>query len=214
MSKQCGEALYDKYADINNDRVVNAADASLFAANLSETWCAGQLMDNTNPCTGAPVLSVSPATLAFTATEGGSNPTAQNVTITNSGGGTLTWTAVRNANWITLNPASGSTTSSSNLQVGVNIAGLVPQGPINGEITITNTVAGTPPSEAQKIVTVTLTVTASGGTGASIAPFDFNHDDKLNSLDWSLLISGWTSGKYSALDASNFLSAWAAQRPQ
>jgi len=53
-----------------------------------------------------------------------------------------------------------------------------------------------------------------GGTGAGgevSFNTDLNKDGVTNTLDWSLLVFGWTDGKYSALDASNFLSAWAAE---
>jgi hypothetical protein len=33
-----------------------------------------------------------------------------------------------------------------------------------------------------------------------------------NSLDWTRFISGWNKGQYNALDASKFLSNWAAVR--
>jgi len=114
------------------------------------------------PRPGSPTLSVNPDHLTFTATQEGSNPPNQDLTITNTGGGTLSWGATKNANWITLSPTSGFTTTSTTLHVGVNISGLVPQGPINGEITIVN--AGPGGGGQDKIVTVTLTVTAQVAT--------------------------------------------------
>ena len=44
-----------------------------------------------NPAT--PVLATAPASLSYTATAGGANPAAQNDQRSNTGGGTLNWTA-------------------------------------------------------------------------------------------------------------------------
>ena len=39
-----------------------------------------------------PAIGASPTALSFTATQGGANPATQTVTISNTGGGTLSWT--------------------------------------------------------------------------------------------------------------------------
>ena len=66
----------------------------------------------------AAVLAVSSQTLTFNYTVGGALPVAQTVSITNGGGGTLSWTASSNATWLGLSPASG--TAPSVLSVSVN----------------------------------------------------------------------------------------------
>ena len=55
-----------------------------------------------------PVIGASPTSLSFAATQGGANPATQTVSISNTGGGTLSWTASDNAAWLTLSPASGT----------------------------------------------------------------------------------------------------------
>ena len=55
-----------------------------------------------------PAIGASPTSLSFTATQGGGNPATQTVSISNTGGGTLSWTASDNAAWLTLSPASGT----------------------------------------------------------------------------------------------------------
>ena len=55
-----------------------------------------------------PTIGVSPTSLSFTATVGGSNPANQTLSITNTGSGTLNWTASDNATWLTLAPTSGT----------------------------------------------------------------------------------------------------------
>ena len=55
-----------------------------------------------------PSIGVSPTNLSFTATQGGANPSTQSLSITNTGDGTLNWTAADNTSWLTLSPASGT----------------------------------------------------------------------------------------------------------
>src|SRR5262249_5404866 len=69
-----------------------------------------------------PTIGVSPASLSFTATAGGSNPANQTINITNTGGGTLNFTASDDAPWLTVSPASG--TAPSTLTASVNVSGL------------------------------------------------------------------------------------------
>ena len=79
-----------------------------------------------------PVLSVNPASLSFTAQQGGTNPTSSGLTISNTGGGTLTFSATSDAAWLSVLPGSG--TAPNTLQVAASIAGLVP-GTYTGHIT-------------------------------------------------------------------------------
>ncbi len=104
----------------------------------------------------SPTIGVSPSSMTFTATAGGSNPAAQTLNISNTGGGTLSWTASDNATWLTLSSTSGTAPSSTS--VSVNISGLA-AGTYNGTITITATGATNSPLT----VPVTLTVSSSGG---------------------------------------------------
>ena len=104
----------------------------------------------------SPAIGVSPTSLSFTATAGGSNPANQTVSITNTGGGTLNWTASSNASWLSVSPASG--TAPSTLTAAVNISGLA-AGTYNGTITISATGATNSPVS----VPVTLTVNNPGG---------------------------------------------------
>ncbi len=64
------------------------------------------------PTSGSPTISLSPTSLSFSATAGGGNPSAQNVTVSNSGGGTLaspttSTTYHSGSGWLTVN-CSGS----------------------------------------------------------------------------------------------------------
>ena len=99
-----------------------------------------------------PTIGVSPTSLSFTATAGGSNPANQTVSITNTGGGTLNWTASEASTWLTISPTSG--TAPSTLTASVNISGLT-AGTYNGTITVSATGATNTPVS----IPVTLTVT-------------------------------------------------------
>jgi N-acetylneuraminic acid mutarotase len=60
-----------------------------------------------------PAIGRSPATLSFNATEGGADPTAQTVQITNPGeaGSVLRWSASADREWLQASPSSGTTTT-------------------------------------------------------------------------------------------------------
>lgn len=60
------------------------------------------------PPVALPAIGTSPTSLSFAATQGGANPATQTLSISNSGGGTLSWTASENASWLRLSPASGT----------------------------------------------------------------------------------------------------------
>ena len=102
-----------------------------------------------------PTIGVSPTSFNFTATAGGANPANQSLSITNTGGGSLSWTASANQPWLTVSPASG--TAPSTVTVSVNITGLA-AGTFSGAITISATGATNTPVT----VPVTLTVNAAG----------------------------------------------------
>src|SRR5437867_6556961 len=56
----------------------------------------------------SPTIGLSPTSLSFTGTQGGTNPAAKTVSITNTGCGTLSWTVGDNGGWLSLRPASGA----------------------------------------------------------------------------------------------------------
>ena len=103
------------------------------------------------PAPVPPAIGTSPTSLSFTAQQGGSNPAAQTVSISNTGGGTLTWSASDNATWLTVSPASGT----GNGSVSVSAAtGTLTAGSYSATVTLSATGA-TPVT-----VPVAFTVTA------------------------------------------------------
>jgi hypothetical protein len=57
--------------------------------STQETFTLNNLSIINNASSGSPTISLSPTSLSFSATQGGGNPSAKNVTVSNSGGGTL-----------------------------------------------------------------------------------------------------------------------------
>jgi uncharacterized protein (TIGR03437 family) len=79
-------------------------------------------------------LAVTPQTLTFSYAAGGATPVAQSFSITNAGGGTLSWAASSGASWLSLSPASG--TAPASLTVSVNPATLA-AGTYTGSVQVT-----------------------------------------------------------------------------
>ena len=99
----------------------------------------------------APEIGASPSSLSFSATVGGANPTSQTLGISNTGGGTLTFSASDNAAWLSVHPPAG--TAPATLTVSANIQGLA-AGTYNATITVSATGATNSPVS----VPVTLSV--------------------------------------------------------
>ena len=113
-----------------------------------------------------PALTVTPATLTFSAQAGGNAPAAQSLSVTSSGAQvSLSATASTSSggNWLSIAPASSTTPST--LNVAVNQAGLA-AGTYNGTLTITSSGA----SNSPRTVAVTLTVTAVALPTLAVAP--------------------------------------------
>jgi len=100
---------------------------------------------------GSPILSISPTSLSFSAIQGGANPAPANLSITNSGSGTLTFTDSSDQPWLSAAPASG--TAPQTLQISAAVGSLT-AGSYTGHVTVTATGAQNSPATA----TVTFTV--------------------------------------------------------
>jgi hypothetical protein len=104
------------------------------------------------PPPAPPVLAVSPASLSFTATTDGSDPAAKTTSVTNTGGGSLSFTTSTGDAWLGASPASGS--APATVTVAPHVSGLS-AGTYDSAVTVTS--AGT--SGSPKIVAVHLVVT-------------------------------------------------------
>jgi len=99
--------------------------------------------------TPAPAISLSNTQLQFAWTVGGAVPASQSVTVSNSGGGTFTWTASSNVSWLSLSSATGL------LTIGVSPTGLAP-GNYTGAVSVN--AAGV--ANSPQTISVGLTVAA------------------------------------------------------
>ncbi len=148
----------------------------------------------TNPVVTVPVtltvapapatLALSPTGLAFSATTSGSNPANQSIAVSNSGGGTLSWTVTDNASWLTATP-SGNTVVAS-----VNKSGLS-AGTYNGTITVAASGATNTPQ------TVPVSLTISSGTVNQAATLIWNANGESDLAGYKIY-RATASGAYGA----------------
>ncbi|GMU24032.1 MAG: hypothetical protein AMXMBFR13_41090 [Phycisphaerae bacterium] len=112
-----------------------------------------------------PAISRSPSTLAPSCTQG-TNASNQTFTVSNSGGGTLSYSISDNVSWLSCSPTSGTSTGEQDtITISYTTSGLS-TGTHNGTITITDPAASNNP----QTIAVTLTVNPSKLTVAE----DFN----------------------------------------
>lgn len=120
--------------------------------------------------TGA-AIALSTTSLAFSA-QTGTNPAPQTFTVRNSGGGTLNYQISTNQPWLSVAPASGSSTGTANtVTVSANTAGLG-AGTFNGEARVSQSAAAAlsaddPAQAAPAVVAVRLTLTEVASVSAA-----------------------------------------------
>ncbi len=120
-----------------------------------------------------PVIGVTPISLSFAAIMGGANPAAQTFSISNSGGGTLSWSVSDNAAWLSLSPTAG--TGNGGVTVNVSAAGLAEgrysasiissaTGASNVTVPVTFTISSAPP--VMDVSPTSLTFVGTEGAGS------------------------------------------------
>lgn len=80
-----------------------------------------------------PVIGASPTSFSFAAIQGGANPATQTLSISNTGGGSFSWSAGENTTWLTLSPVSGTGNGAVTLTVDT---GSLPAGSYSGAVTV------------------------------------------------------------------------------
>lgn len=129
-----------------------------------------------------PKLSINRTRLNFGALVGSEKVYSQQVTVTNTGAGTLAWTAVSDAGWLSCSPAQGI--DSGVLTVSVDARNL-PAGTHEGAV-----VVGDPDAEnAPQTITVALKVYQSPGDIKLRGDFDAPKDRE--TVSGSVPVSGW-----------------------
>jgi hypothetical protein len=109
----------------------------------------------------------------------------QVVRLTQSGSGTVAWTASSSHPWLKVAPVSG--TGPAELSVSVEFAdGLPAAGTVTGTITLAFTGAG----NSAGPVTVTLNLVADGATGAPVGAFE-TPEDGATGISGSIAVTGW-----------------------
>jgi hypothetical protein len=171
-----------------------AAGSYSAGVTITETSQSGRIRRTFLPVTlsitGAAATSaiqLSVSNLAFSGTAGGANPAAKTIGVSNSGGGTLSWTASDNATWLTLSPLSG--TNSGTVTTSVNLTGLA-AGTYNAIVTVA--ASGSTNTPQQIPVSLTLSVTA-----ASTATLSWNANTESDLAGYKVY-QGTGSGTYGA----------------
>ncbi|HEY7533404.1 MAG TPA: hypothetical protein VH681_11585, partial [Nitrospiraceae bacterium] len=100
-----------------------------------------------------PTIGLSATNLSFTGVQGGSNPSAQTLSISNTGTGTLNWSVSESAAWLTPSVLSGA--GAGSVSLAINTSGMSA-----GTYTAPLTIAASGATNTPQTVMVTLTVTA------------------------------------------------------
>jgi hypothetical protein len=121
-----------------------------------------------NNVAGSPTISLSPTSLSFSATQGGGNPSAQNVTVSNSGSGTLaapTNSIVfhQGSGWLSVNCTGSSAPYTCSNQV---VTGSLAAGTYNATVSIASSGATNTP----QAYTVAFTVNPVSSPAISLSP--------------------------------------------
>jgi hypothetical protein len=167
-----------------------------------------------------PLIGLTPLTLTFDAPQGGSNPSPQFLSLTNTGGQTLVWTAGATSSpaWLGIAPPTGGNLAANQGQaitITVNTSPggtALAEGTYTGTITITGTgTTGTPAANSPQMVQVTLNVNTDPkiGLSADSASFTVSVDSAVSAPAGISITNtgsgtlGWsTAGGASWLDVS------------
>jgi YVTN family beta-propeller protein len=130
-----------------------------------------------------PTIRLSRSVLNFGVSMGGSGTSNQPVMITNTGAGTLNWTATPAGGGITATPGSG--TGAGSVSIGVNAAGLA-AGAYSGSIIFTDPNATNSP----QALTVNFRVYPAGGTALPVGEFA-TPVDGTTGVTGAIPVTGW-----------------------
>ena len=196
-------------AALSPSRATAAASGSTSAAStgsrslgrlLSEMPGMSQLVDTPSPppAPTSPVIGASPTSLSFTAQQGGGNPASRTLSISNTGVGTLTWSASSNAAWLTVSPNSGTDDGTITVQAAT---GSLTAGDHTAMITLAATgVTGVSPVPVQ----VTFRVTAAPSLTLNTSSLTFTATQGTNPGNQSVTVT--SNGSWTASDNISWLT--------
>jgi hypothetical protein len=128
-----------------------------------------------------PEISLSPAVIDVTVILG-SAPLTRTFTVSNSGSGTLDWSAADNASWLSASPTGGTAPTTVTVTI-------TPTGLSTGGYTGTVTVSAGSASNSPQTVTVNLTVTSSANDQEPFGHFDTPVQGA--TVRSSIAVTGW-----------------------
>jgi len=148
------------------------------------------------PTTPQPIIGLTQLPFSFMMMEGAVTSSSQTFNITNTGQGTLNWTASASASWLSISPTAGATTTQPDvITVTVNPTGLT-SNVYTAPVTIS--ASGATNSPQQELVTLVITAPASGRATLTWAP------ETDPSVKGYKVYSGTSSGAYGApVDVGN-----------
>ncbi|GKS58873.1 hypothetical protein YTPLAS18_24000 [Nitrospira sp.] len=148
---------------------------------------------------------MSPSALSFSAQGGTVTPSYQTLTITNSGGGSLSWTASDPSSWLLKNTQSGSGNGSVNVWID-------PTGMAAGTYTSSVTIAASGAANTPRVIPVTLTIAAAPQPTIGLSPTSLSFSGtqgSTNPANQSITVSNTGSGTltWSVSDNAGWLTA-------
>ena len=176
---------------------ITATDSATNTATTSSTY---------NVITVAPVLSITPTTALSTAGPVGGpfSPSSASYTLSNTGTGSLNWTASKTASWLTLSSASGTLTVGATTTVTASInaaAASLSAGNYADIITFTNATNGT--GNSLRSVSLSVQTTPSAPVFNTVPAYSRGSS---STLSWPA-VAGATSYTVQASLTSDFANA-------
>ncbi|MBI2441927.1 MAG: hypothetical protein HYV35_11230 [Lentisphaerae bacterium] len=150
--------------------------------------------------TNVGIIGISPSTLSYSATYGGTNPAAQTFVLTNSGGTAFSFTNTITygagvSGWLTLSAVAGSVAGRSSLTITASVASASLS---VGTYVATNAVTAANAENSPQTLVVTLTVSEAVGTPTGVSASDGTVTGKVQ-VTWSAVTNAtgysvWRSG--------------------
>jgi len=147
--------------------------------NQNKFYATGPVIVNHS---GTPTMALSKTAFTFGAIQNGTATPAEKTSLTNTGTGTLNWTATRSADWISVSPTTG--TGPGTISIGIARTNLS-LGTYTGTVQVSDPNATNSP----QTITVTYNVYGAGGSSAPFGMFEMPADGA--TVSSSIPVTGW-----------------------